>query len=263
MDTAHLLRNIHRLDKDSIISISRKIHGTSAIASNCLVKRPLNLMEKLAKILGVTIDDAAYDYIYSSRSVVKNDAPTTGFYKQDIWTKAGEDNFKGKLHQGETVYYEIVGYLPGTSSFIQKNYAYGCSEGEYKIAVYRITKTGLDGDVTEYSWSAMKERCREMNVPMVEEYEYGNLWAIYNNRTGWTLNEDDWREKFVEWLKSFYLEKDCADSIDSKGKKMPDEGIVLRIEGLGIEVYKLKSEKFLLKENQMKDEEVEDIEEKG
>ncbi len=259
IDTEQLLRNIHKIKPDSIISISRKIHGTSAIVSHALVKRPLNIVEKFLQRIGIKINDTMYDYLYSSRTVVKNGAQSTGFYFVDIWSKAGEDNFKGKLHQGESVYYEIVGYLPNTQSFIQKNYAYGCKPGEYKIAVYRITKTGLDGNVVEYSWQAMKQRCQELNVPMVEEYYFGlanNKWVIDQNFT-----EEIWRQEFIRALQHQYLEKSCFDCFDVKGKAIPDEGIVIRVEGLGIEVYKLKSEAFLLRENQMKDEEVIDIEE--
>jgi hypothetical protein len=42
---------------------------------------------------------------------------------------------------------------------------------------------------------------------------------------------------------------------------MPDEGIVIRREGLSIESYKLKSEKFLLQESKAKEEGIEDMEE--
>jgi tRNA-binding EMAP/Myf-like protein len=251
IDTSQLLRNIHKLNPASMISISRKVNGTSAIASNCLVRRKLSLVEKALHWLGVSIEDTEYDMIYSSRSVVKNGALSSGFYKVDVWTEAGKKYFEGKLHKGETVYYEIVGYLPSTSTMIQKGYNYGCDEGEYKIAVYRITSTNRDGLVTEYSWAALKERCNELNVPMVEEYYFGRARYLFD-----VMDNDAWATSFVERLKSQYLEKICADC----EKKVYDEGIVLRVEGLYIEVYKLKSEGFLLGESKVHEEEV-DIEE--
>jgi hypothetical protein len=254
IDTDMLLRNTHKLNPDHIISISRKIHGTSSICSNAIVKRKLSIKDRIAKLLKVKVQETENDYLYASRTVIKNEATTTGFYSTDIWTKAGETFFKGKLRPNETCYYEIVGYLPGTSSMIQKDYNYGCNIGEYKIAVYRITSTALDGSILEYSWDQIKERCIELNVPMVQEYYYGKAKDLYPKLS----LENHWKENFVEQLKQDYLEKDCEDC----ATKVPDEGIVLRdISTLGIEVYKLKSEKFYLRESDMKEKEIVDIEE--
>jgi len=256
IDTDQLPRNLHKLEPDQIISISRKIHGSSFISSCCLVKKPLNLISKIAKIIGIPVIDTEYAMIYSSRTVVKNDCPTKGFYGTDIWTVLGEKYFKGKLHEGESVYGEVVGYLPGSSSMIQKGYPYGCAVGEYKIAVYRITKTGPDGDVVEYSWQAMKERCKELDASMVQEYDYGRVSSIYADYTGWNCHtQDDWRNRFMTNLKARYLEKDATDCNGN-----PDEGIVIRIEGKDIQAYKYKSERFLLRESKAKEEEVVDIE---
>jgi hypothetical protein len=150
-----------------------------------------------------------------------------------------------------------VGYLPNSSSMVQKGYSYGCKQGEYKIAVYRITKTGPDGDVVEYSWQAVKERCAEIQVPMVQEYDYGRVSDIHVNYTGCKCQvQDDWRGKFMATLKNRYLDKDAEDCNNN-----PDEGIVIRIEGKDIQAFKYKSEKFLLKESKAKEEEVVDIEE--
>jgi len=252
IDTEQLLRNLHKLDSNSIISISHKWHGTSAICGNVLVKRKLNILEKVSKLLGVKVIDTEYDYIYASRSVVKNSALTTGFYSEDLWSNVGKENFLGKLHQGETVYYEIVGYL-SSGSFIQKHYDYGCKPTEHKIVVYRITKTGPDGNVVEYSWNKVKERCIELNVPMVTEYYHGKACDMYRD----ILINEDWRLNFVNRLKQDYLEKDLACNLT---KKVPDEGIVLRVDNGGIEVYKMKSDKFFVHETKMAEDEAENVE---
>ena len=72
-DTSQLFRNLHRVKPESLIQISYKIHGTSSISSKILCKRKLNWIEKLLKTVGVKIVDSEYDYIYSSRTVIKND----------------------------------------------------------------------------------------------------------------------------------------------------------------------------------------------
>lgn len=256
IDTDQLSRNAFKIKPESIVSISRKIHGTSAICGNALVKKKLSFKNKIAQVLGFDIVYREYDYIYASRTVVKNGSTekgNLGFYGEDLWSSMGEKYFKDKLHLGETVYYEIVGYLP-SGKFIQKDFDYGCKPKEYKIAVYRITKTGIDGDVVEYGWQAMKERCIELNVPHVEELYFGKAKDLFPELDV----SEHWNENFVKKLKDKYLEKDAAENLC---KKVPDEGIVLRVEAKGIEVYKLKSERFYLKESESKDNNEEDLEE--
>jgi hypothetical protein len=299
-DTSNFLRNINKIKPDDLISISRKIHGTSMICSNSLTKRKLTLMDKILSRIGVKVEDKTYDYIYASRNTVKNARymKDTDLNKNDLWISAGQKYFKDKLHKGETVYGEIVGYLP-SGSMVQKGYDYGCKAGEYKVVVYRITMTNSDGYPVEYSWSAMKDRCKELQAPMVEEYYYGKAKDKYPEMVNilptieelnefkemikdslqnpnlimtyppYAIDEEKeifirsvnrkWSTKFVEQLKKDYLDKDCEDSLLSK--KMPDEGIVIRREGLSIESYKLKSEKFLLQESKAKEEGIEDMEE--
>jgi hypothetical protein len=254
VDTAQLLRNLNMISPEDVGSISRKVHGSSFICSKALVMRKLSFKDKVAKLFGVAVNDKEYDTLYASRSVIKNDAPSTGFYKIDIWTELGKKYFRNNLHEGETVYGEVLGYLPNSSSMIQKGYDYGNKQGDYSIQVYRITQTSTDGHVVSLDWSAMKERCKELMVPMVTEFYYGKLKDKYPE----IPIDENWHKNFANALKNEYLEKDVWDNL---GKKVPDEGIVLRIEGLDIRVFKLKSEKFFLNENAMKEQEVIDIEE--
>jgi hypothetical protein len=229
---------LYKVQPTDVISISRKVHGTSAIFSYLPVKRDLTFIEKCAKLFGASINDTEYTYVPASRSVVK-----TTDDKDDLWVKVGTDNFAGKLHKGETVYYEIVGYKPGTSSFIQKNYDYGCQVGQYKIAVYRITYTNEAGSVFEYGWKALHERCVQLGVPAVQEYYFGRA-------DGFCEGQDNWNIAFAKKIKDIYLEQDCPDNLC---KKMPDEGVVIRIESLDINVLKYKSEAFILGESAAKD----------
>jgi hypothetical protein len=254
VDTEQLIKHMHEISSDDVISISRKIHGTSAICSHTKVLKKLSFFDKVLQLMHVPVTTTEFDYLFASRSVIKNDALTTGFYKVDIWSKAGEENFKGKLHKGETIYYEIVGYLPNTGSFIQKPYDYGCKIGEYKIAVYRITQTNEDGIVFEHSWASMKDRCKELNVPMVQEFYFGRAKDLYPDLS----IEEHWHQNFIANLRRDFLEKDCTDNLT---KKVPDEGIVLRVEAKNIQVFKLKSEKFFAHESKAKDDETVDIEE--
>lgn len=70
-DTSMLFRNLHKIQPDSLISITYKMHGTSGISSYVLCKKQLNWKEKfLSKWFSII--DTRYDYIYSSRRVIKN-----------------------------------------------------------------------------------------------------------------------------------------------------------------------------------------------
>lgn len=248
VDTMQLLRNVHVLNPNQIISLSAKWHGTSSIASYTKVLKKLKWYEKLLKKIKVNIVDTEYDYLYASRTVVKNDLLNgTGFYSVNVWQDAGEKYFKDKLHKGETVYFEIVGYLPGTEKFIQKPFDYGCNVGEYKVMVYRITLTSDDGTVSEYGWDALKERCKELNVNHVIEYYHGKACDMYKD----IPVDENWNINFVQRLQEQFLEMDCPYCKN----KVPREGVVLRIEGLYINPFKLKSKRFILKESELKEKE--------
>lgn len=244
-DTQQLLRNAHVIKPDTVISISRKIHGTSFVVAHTAVVRKLSFIDRIAQKLGVHVVNTEYDYLYSSRNVVKNDKMDGGFYDTDVWTHVGKKHFEDKLHQGETVYGEAYGYLP-SGGMIQKPFDYGCAEGETKIAVYRITLTSADGTVSEYDWMAMKERCAELGVPMVEEFYYGEARSLFN-----FPEDENWNYSFIKALKDLYLEQDCPYCVN----KCPDEGVVIKISGLYINAFKLKSERFLLKESKLKEDE--------
>ncbi len=233
------------------------IHNSSFISSNCLVKRKLNILERVAKKF-FKIDDKQYESVAASRTVIKSGNSNAGFYKVDIWSEITKEYFANKLHTGETVYGEVYGFLKNTSSPIQKSgkytWNYGCKEGEYKIAVYRITSTGMDGNVHEYSWQAIKERCKELNVPMVEELFYGRTCDIFPE----IVVDENWHKNFLEALKKKYLNKIAENCIG----KPHQEGIVLKVESSGIKVYKLKDENFLIESRAVKEtDEVVDIEE--
>lgn len=163
-DTSMLFRNLHKINPNSIISITYKLHGTSGISSKILCKKSLTWYEKILKKLGVNIVDTAYDYIYSSRKVIKNaelNPNANHYYNEDIWGLA-HNKVKDFLQNGMTLYYEIVGFLPYSGGFIQKGYDYGCNDKEFAVYIYRITHTNVDGKVVEYSAKQVQDWCNKM-----------------------------------------------------------------------------------------------------
>lgn len=292
ISTPQLGKNLSRINPTDTISITRKLHGTSGVSSYVECRYPLtkahkvaiwidnNITTPLLRLFGgevgaLVADNICYDYLYSSRTVIKNDLvkAKAGFYNVDVWGEA-DKIIRPALKKGMTMYYEIVGYLP-SGGYIQKGYDYGCvspnPEEEYtedkhfKIFVYRITMTNTDGFVTEYTAKQVQEYCERNMLKPVPEVFYGlALSDIHPTSVNHFINgykDDDrdlevWRNDFLQCLRDMYLEKVC----DLCANKVPDEGIVVRKEGLDLEVYKFKSFKFLQHETDELDKGIENIE---
>lgn len=254
-DTSMLFRNLHKLNHDSIISITYKLHGTSGISSKVLCKKPLAWYEKILKMLSVNIVDTVYDYIYSSRKVIKNaelNPNANHYYNEDIWGLA-HNKVKDFLHNGMTLYYEIVGFLPYSGGSIQKSYDYGCEDKQFAVYIYRITHTNVDGKVVEYSAKQVQEWCKKNGLTAVPELFYGKASELLSDNR---LNSKSWQNKFLQIIKDRYNEKDCFMC----NNKVPEEGCVIRIEGLEFEAYKQKSFRFLQNESSLLDKNYIDIE---
>jgi hypothetical protein len=244
VDTANLGRNIHRIQPDDIITITKKVHGTSVVCSRVLCKKPLSIRERIAKFFGVSVVETCYDNVFSSRKVIKNDYvnPDTEIYALDIWGLAN-DTVKHALRDGLTVYAEIVGYTPtgrGIQSVGGKAFDYGCEKGTFKVYIYRVTYTSPAGDVFEFSSKQLQTFCNEHGLLHVPEYYHGTAKDLCN-RFNHHYNSETFNNVFLNLLQELYLEKDCPIC----SNKIPDEGIVVRKEGNTIEAYKLKSIRFL------------------
>lgn len=271
IDTPKLQDNIYKLDPSDIIQISIKQHGTSAIFCNLLTKRELSWKEKLAQKLHIPVVDSEYTVFCASRKVIKdrvlNPNVTQGYYDCDIWNLA-LDVVKDYIPKGMTIYAEIVGFMP-TGSRIQGDWDYKCIYDpniyNYKdmsaramydaklfdIIVYRITTTNVDGKVHEYSTQQVIEWCVTNGLHHVTELYYGYAKDLFDLDP-----TQHWNENFIDALREAYLEGDSVLC----NNKVPEEGIVLRREVSNIDVYKLKSNRFLQKETKELDKGVIDIE---
>lgn len=259
VDTEQFKKNMWKVAPDTMISISRKIHGTSAVIGNILVKRKLSIGEKILNFIGIKIQQTEYDNVYSSRNVIKNEYfnpdGVEGFYGTNIWA-TWADKLKGVIPKGTTLYGEIVGYLP-TGVFIQKGYDYKCEEGTSRFAVYRVTQTNEDGQVLEFTKPMIEEFCERAGLETVEYFFYGKARDIYPD----IPNDDNWNDEFLA-----RLEKDedlGMNDIDCplNSVSVPSEGIVIRIESMyNPNPMKLKNFRFYEFETKMLDEGVEDIE---
>ena len=170
---------------------------------------------------------------------------------------------KEYLTDGLTLYYEIVGYTRN-GDMIQKGYDYGCTQpnGEeyvegvhYKIKIYRITYTNQSGKVFEFSAKQVQDWCNQFGLTPVTQLYYGYAGGFLKHDKRTTIQT--WQEQFMESIKEKYNEKDCYMC----NNKVPEEGVVIRIEKNDFEAYKQKSNRFYELETKMLDEGVVDIEE--
>ncbi len=275
-DTAILGKCVHRFTPDTIVHISYKEHGSSGIASNVLIHRKLKWFEKQLIKIGVNIPTTEYGYVYSSgkpksrlpKGIVGRYKNENGdFYDGDIWKESFE-YLKDYLTPGLSIYYEIVGYTP-SGSMIQSPYDYGCvkpTEGakykcgvNYKISIYRITQTNIDGETFEFSRLQVQEWCKLNELTPVHQLYYGKAKDLFKEHKLRVPSQKNFGEKFLTLLKSLYNEKDCFMCKN----KVPEEGCVVAIDGLGFEAYKVKSNRFLAHETKQLDKGLANIEDEN
>ena len=247
-DTVRVQNDKWAIAPDDMISVTEKVHGTSGISAYVLCKEKPSLINKIKGWFGNT--NIKYDYLYSSRSVIKNATETTnpgGYYSCDIWAEA-DKIIRPHLQKGMTIYYEIVGFLP-TGKYIQKNYDYGCvppeagepftHEKHFKVRVYRITMVNVDGYMHEFSAKEVQEWCKANDLIPVTEYYYGYAKDLYNIPV-----DDNWTDAFWDTMandKNFYMERNSP----SCSNKVPHEGLVIKKEDMRSRAWKLKCFAFL------------------
>lgn len=266
-DTLHLKKEWDRIIKNSRQFIwTVKLHGTSQRIGNALVPVTLNWWQKLLKKIGVPIQENRYEYLVGTRNVIlgelKSDGTSgkDGFYT-DEFRRAASIPFLGKLHKGEVVYYEVVGYAAHNSPIMAKVrpqtndlkklygnevvYSYGCPNGVFDIYVYRIAYQTGDGVSIDLTWDQVKDRCKELKVKHVPEWEYGDAVNEYYGSRGDPL----------KWISHLVEQPDPIDN------SHPMEGVVLRVEGSVPDFYKFKSFTFSVLEGIVKDSGEVDLEE--
>lgn len=271
VDTENLRRNADKIKPGDHVTISYKTHGTSFWVSNVIVKRKLTWLERLFKALGANISEVTYDLVYGSRKVVKNKSfedpkGKNHFYGYDLWADI-KDEIGHLIPKGFTIYGEMLGY-DKNGSYIQKNYDYGCQQGQHKLEIYRITQTNSDGLVTELSHKQIKEFCDKTGLTMSHVFYDGDIDTLIRLRAKPTvgseygklsssLDDRDWQETLIKVLETDFNEKDCFMCTN----KVPEEGICIRKESMWeYEVYKLKSFRFLEHETKELDEGITNIE---
>lgn len=250
-DTEQLAYNLDAFKPNDLIEITLKMHGTSQRTGYLPMLKGYKrtLLDRIMRRDGTPIYE--YGYVSGTRRTVLNDWEG-GFYGSNMFRKKHADFFEGKLHKGEEVYYEVVGFtdegMPIMASasnkklndkdFLKKygettTFSYGCSctgyytygDGSYDelpksdFYVYRMTMTNEDGDVVEYTPDFMRYRCEQMGCKCVPV-----LWrGFLDDTTDWNDAGMTAGEQVKEIAERYY------DGPDPIGKTHVREGVVIRI----------------------------------
>jgi len=230
VDTKQLVYSLAQIHPGDKLEITLKMHGTSGRTGYLpkLKKYKRTLWERIFGLPGKPIYE--YEYMSGTRRTILNDN-NSDYYGNNKFRYEHEKKFIGKLHKGETVYYEIVGFIAPhkpimpignnkklkDEEFIRRYgettvFSYGCNEekGESRIYVYRMTMTNEDGYVLEYSPDFMRYRCKQIGVKAVPLLFFTRASLIFENN-------------IMEIVNSF------CDGSDPIGKTHIREGVVVRV----------------------------------
>ena len=108
-DTEQLAYNLAAFKSGDLVEITLKMHGTSQRTAYLPVFKGYkrSFMDKIMRREGIPIYD--WGHVSGTRRVVLDDYEG-GFYGANAFRERHSKVFEGKLHKGEEVYYEVVGY---------------------------------------------------------------------------------------------------------------------------------------------------------
>jgi hypothetical protein len=256
-DTEQLAYNLHAFKPGDLVEITLKMHGTSGRTGYLPVLKGYkrSLLDRILRREGTPIYD--WGYVSGTRRVVL-ESYEGGFYGNNSFREKHSKTFEGKLLKGETVYYEIVGFIDAGApimgdgdnrkihdkDFLKQygdttRFSYGCAPDggdepdihdencgapwvvkgpRSDIYVYRMTMTNEDGAVIEYTPDYMRYRCEQMGVKSVPVF------------TSFIVHPEDLE---MDTRTVGEIVKDCAekyyDGPDPVGKTHIREGVVIRI----------------------------------
>lgn len=277
-DTNPLAKEIAQIQPDDVVTLSVKLHGTSVILGNVLVRMPKEIRTRSAwfdrlinntycaiwPYLPKTLQryEEVYDLVYSSRTVIKNQyinlKKTRDFYEADVWGEY-HDLLVGKIPQDMIVYGEIVGYLTDSDKMIQKDYDYGCERGTNKLMLYRVTTRNTDGTRREWDVTEVQQFTKQLmadyselapRLHPIDILYHGTLKDLYPDLS----TTEHWHENVLQAMKQDKQTLGMEQREPLCKQKVPREGIVLRKDGDAVcEAWKLKTDAFFSREQKLID----------
>lgn len=160
------------------VSITEKIHGSN-IRFGYVPYVANNPWRKFLQWIGWA---PKWEWVYGSNNVqLQQRWGYTGYYGEDVYGKVlAKYNAKDKVKEGEIWYGELYG------DGIQKNYTYGCKNGEHKLVVFDVKyQNGTDSKYEDAD--KFQELARERGFDVVPELYRGP----FNKDTAKALTQGD------------------------------------------------------------------------
>ena len=243
-DTANWFREKDRISPEQWVHVTQKIHGTSVRLGRTLVLRKLPLRDRIASKFGVKVQTQEWDAVAGSRKVIKdpNNPEQNHFYGDDIWTQH-LDRVEHLIPEGFLVFGEIIGWTREGAP-IQSGYTYCLPDHTSELYVYRVAMINPRGVLVDLSWPQVREWCAERELKHVP---------------------DLWEGRHSEFIAEDWIDRRFADEgYDAlplgPDKKLVDEGVCVRADGLVPVILKVKSPQFNLHETSLLDQGEVDIE---
>ena len=182
VDTAQLAYSLGDFRVGDTVELSLKMHGTSARTGYLpLVKRAKpTLWERIRRRPGKEYTE--YGYVTGTRRVVLDDKHDGGFYSDNEFRHQMAKKFEGRLHKGEVVYYEIVGFVNESTPIMAsvknskiKDKAFSKQYGEETVFSYGCDPQGEYNELIEIvGWNENNEPVLGYDTiaPKCEVYVY-------------------------------------------------------------------------------------------
>lgn len=259
-DTEQWLYNKGDIPAESLITITEKLHGTSGRTGYVWDETPApaeSVWRRALKILTWNHEPTVTKRLTTltgTRNTVLGQYQGEDFYGTSEFRDRASALFEGKLHVGEVVYYEIVGWANADRPIMERHnfsgfqdkavkawgdgvtYNYGTLPGSIDVYVYRITRTTDDVNgwpvTTELSWNQVKARCDELGVKHVPQLNYQRVLGNAPH----VLAELDAE-----------IDAMANDHVATRFGGHPREGVVIRIDTPDGRTYSLKHKSFLFK----------------
>ena len=194
VDTQQLAYNLNAFKAGDIVELTLKMHGTSGRTGYLpLVAHHQTLWDKIFHRPGREVKE--YGYVTGTRRVVLDSKHDGGFYDDNSFRIAMAQKFEGKLHKGEVVYYEIVGFVNASTPIMAsvpnskisdkeftKQYgpitvfSYGCDpEGDFERLAEVTGWSDENGDPIHSDTSFLEPRCDVYVYRMTQVNEDGDV----------------------------------------------------------------------------------------
>ena len=149
VDTDQLAYHLNDFHAGDVVELTLKMHGTSGRTGYLplIRQKKAKWYHKLLKKHPGTYTE--YGYVTGTRRVVLDDTHDGGYYDDNSFRLRMAEKFEGKLRKGETVYYEIVGFVNETTPIMAsvknskiKDKEFSKQYGEETVFSYGCSPTG-------------------------------------------------------------------------------------------------------------------------